>query len=101
LGKTIRTSGKRQWVKHRKITAVKPMEYLCLDIKYLWVAAEQRFYYLLTIIDVYIPVKSLNGFYSAVSEKQMSSTCSVKYSANMVSKVFIYAVPEGNLPGIC
>jgi transposase InsO family protein len=29
------------------------MEYLCLDIKYLWVAAEQRFYYLLTIIDVY------------------------------------------------
>jgi putative transposase len=53
LGKIIRTSGKRQWVKHRKITAVKPMEYLCLDIKYLWVAAEQRFYYLLTIIDVY------------------------------------------------
>lgn len=53
LGKVIRTSGKRQWVKHRKITASKPMEYLCLDIKYLWVQGEQRYYYLLTILDVY------------------------------------------------
>lgn len=53
LGKVIRTSGKRQWVKHRKIEAQKPMEYLCLDIKYLWVEGERRYYYLLTIIDVY------------------------------------------------
>jgi transposase InsO family protein len=53
LGKAIRTNGKRQWVKHRKIKAVKPMEYLCLDIKYLWVHGEKRFYYLLTILDVY------------------------------------------------
>lgn len=53
LGKTIKTNGKRQWVKHRKIKAVKPMEYLCLDIKYLWVHGEKRFYYLLTILDVY------------------------------------------------
>jgi len=53
LGKTIRTNGKRQWVKHRKIQATKPMEYLCLDIKYLWIHGEKRFYYLLTILDVY------------------------------------------------
>jgi len=53
LGKTIKTSGKRQWVKHRKINAIKPMEYLCLDIKYLWIHGEKRFYYLLTILDVY------------------------------------------------
>jgi putative transposase len=53
LGKVIRTSGKRQWVKHRKIQAQKPMEYLCLDIKYLWIEGEKRHYYLLTILDVY------------------------------------------------
>jgi len=53
LGKVIRTSGKRTWVKHRRIEATKPMEYLCLDIKYLWVQGEQRYYYLLTILDVY------------------------------------------------
>ena len=53
LGKTIKTSGKRQWVKYRKINAIKPMEYLCLDIKNLWIHGEKRFYYLLTILDVY------------------------------------------------
>ncbi len=53
LGKVIKTTGKREWVKHRKIEAVKPMEYLCLDIKYLWVDGDKRYYYLLTIIDVY------------------------------------------------
>jgi transposase InsO family protein len=53
LGKVIKTSGKRKFVKHRRITASRPMEYLCLDIKYLWVQGENRFYFLLTIIDVY------------------------------------------------
>ena len=53
LGKVIKTNGKREWVKHRKIEALKPMEYLCLDIKYLWVDGEKRYYYLLTILDVY------------------------------------------------
>jgi transposase InsO family protein len=53
LGKVIKTNGRRQWVKHRKIKACRPMEYLCLDIKYLWVSGEQRWYYLLTILDVY------------------------------------------------
>ena len=53
LGKVIKTQGKRQWVKHRKITADRPMEYICLDIKYVWVHGEQRHYYLLTVIDVF------------------------------------------------
>lgn len=53
LGKVIRTSGKRQFVRHRKIAATYPMEYLCLDIKYIWVEGEKRNYLLLTIIDVY------------------------------------------------
>lgn len=53
LGKVIRTSGKRQFVKHRKIQASYPMEYLCLDIKYIWVSGEKRNYYLLTILDVF------------------------------------------------
>lgn len=53
LGKVIRTSGKRQFVKHRKIIAHYPMEFLCVDIKYVWVQGERRNYYLLTILDVY------------------------------------------------
>lgn len=53
LGKVIKTSGKRQFVQHRKIAANYPMEYLCLDIKYIWVHGDSCWYYLLTIIDVY------------------------------------------------
>jgi transposase InsO family protein len=53
LGKVIRSSGKRKFVQHRKIEATRPMEYLCLDIKYVWVAGESRNYYLLTVLDVF------------------------------------------------
>lgn len=53
LGKVIRTSGNRQFVRHRKITASYPMEYLCLDIKYVYVHADKCNYYLLTILDVF------------------------------------------------
>lgn len=53
LGKVIRTSGKRKWVQYRKILASKPLEYLCLDIKYVWVQGESRWYYLLSIMDVF------------------------------------------------
>ena len=53
LGKVIRTSGKREFVKFRKIKADYPMQYLCLDIKYFWVAGKQKNYYLLSIMDVY------------------------------------------------
>jgi len=53
LGKVIRTSGKRNWVQYRKIDATRPLEYLCLDIKYVWVQGEGRWYYLLSIMDVF------------------------------------------------
>lgn len=53
LGKVIRTSGKRRFVQHRRIKASYPMEYLCLDIKYIYVHADKRNYYLLTILDVF------------------------------------------------
>ncbi len=69
LGKVIKTQGKRQWVKHRKIEAVKPLEYLCLDIKYVWIDGERRFYYLLTVIDVY--TRRVMGWILQKSIKQM------------------------------
>ncbi|HCI55755.1 MAG TPA: hypothetical protein DFI01_07505 [Bacteroidales bacterium] len=53
LGKVISTHGKRDFVKFRKITASRPMEYLCLDIKYIWVRGEKRNYYLLSVMDIY------------------------------------------------
>lgn len=53
LNKTIRTSGKRQFVKFRTINATYSLEYLSMDIKYVWVEGEKRNYYLLTVIDVY------------------------------------------------
>ena len=53
LGKVISTHGKRDFVKFRKITASRPMEYLCLDIKYIWVRGEKKNYYLLSVMDVY------------------------------------------------
>lgn len=53
LGKIIRTHGKREWVKLRKIKANRPMEYLCWDIKYIWVKGERRNYYMLSLMDIY------------------------------------------------
>jgi putative transposase len=53
LGKKIRTKGKRQFVKFRRIHARRPLEHLCLDIKYVWVHGEGRWYYLLSVMDVY------------------------------------------------
>ncbi len=53
MGKVIRSKGKRKWVTYRRIKAAKPMEYLCLDIKYVWVQGEGRWYYLLSIMDVF------------------------------------------------
>ena len=53
MGKIIQCKGQRQWVKYRRIQATKPLEYLCLDIKYVWVHGDGRWYYLLSIMDVY------------------------------------------------
>lgn len=52
-GKRIKTHGKRSFVQFRRINATKPMEYICLDIKYVWVHGERRWYYQLSIMDVF------------------------------------------------
>lgn len=53
LGARIKTTGKRDFVKFRKIVAQYPLEYLSMDIKYVWVEGERRHYYLLTVMDIY------------------------------------------------
>ncbi len=53
FGKTITTTGRREFVKHRKVNAKYPMECICLDIKYIWVNGEKRHYYLLTVMDIF------------------------------------------------
>lgn len=52
-GKVIRTKGRRNFVRFRRIQATRPMECLCLDIKYVWVTGDRRWYYQLAIQDVY------------------------------------------------
>lgn len=52
-GKVIRCKGKRDYVKFRRIEATRVMQYLCLDIKYVWVQGEGRWYYQLAIMDVF------------------------------------------------
>jgi putative transposase len=52
-GTRIKVQGKRKWVNHRRIESKMPMEYLCLEIKYLWVQGDKRWYYQLAIMDVY------------------------------------------------
>jgi putative transposase len=53
LGKVIKTDARREFVQFRKIIANRPMEYLCWDIKYIWVKGERKNYYLLSLIDIY------------------------------------------------
>jgi transposase InsO family protein len=50
-----RTSTKRKdrcWVKWRTISDVAPVEYICMDIKYLYIHGERRYGFLLVIQDV-------------------------------------------------
>ena len=49
----ITTQGRRNFVQFRCIDAQKPLEYLAMDIKYVYIDAEKRFAYLLTVLDVY------------------------------------------------
>ncbi len=52
LGKRISNAEKRRFVKQRRIQAVHPMQYLSMDIKYVYIHGEKRNVYLLTVIDV-------------------------------------------------
>jgi putative transposase len=42
----------RQWVKWRKIIDAKPLDYICMDIKYVYIHGDKRNAYLLAILDV-------------------------------------------------
>jgi transposase InsO family protein len=53
LGTSIRVPGKRTFVRFRTVSPTRPMEYLCMDIKYVYIPEEHRYLYLLTIIDIY------------------------------------------------
>ena len=49
----ITTQGRRNFVQFRCIDAQRPLEYLTMDIKYVYIDEEKRFAYLLTVLDVY------------------------------------------------
>ena len=53
LGTGIRVQGKRNFVRFRVVFPTRPMEYLCMDIKYVYIPEERRHQYLLTIMDIY------------------------------------------------
>src|SRR5690606_10264371 len=52
LGKRISNAEKRRFVKQRRIQAAHPMQYLSMDIKYVYIHGEKRNVYLLTVLDV-------------------------------------------------
>jgi transposase InsO family protein len=49
----ITTQGRRNFVQYRCIDAQRPLEYLTMDIKYVYIDEEKRWAYLLTVMDVY------------------------------------------------
>ena len=71
FGKKIKTNGKRTFVKYRRIKASRPMEYLCLDIKYVKVQGEGRNYYQLAVIDVFSRVIVCWIFQSSIRQKDV------------------------------
>ena len=48
----ISTHGRRNFVQFRCIDAQRPLEYLTMDIKYVYIDEEKRYGYLLTVLDV-------------------------------------------------
>jgi putative transposase len=50
--KIIPATGKREFVKVRKVNAEYPMQYLAMDIKYVYIHGEKRNVFLLTVIDI-------------------------------------------------
>ena len=51
--RTITTTGKRNFVQLRSVNAEYPMQYLCMDIKYVYVHGIKHNIYLLTIMDLF------------------------------------------------
>jgi len=52
LSKIKSGPSQRQWVQWRKIEGAMPLDYICMDIKHVYIHDEKRFAYLLAIIDV-------------------------------------------------
>jgi len=52
LDKIVSGRTKRQWVKWRQIKDAKPLEHICMDIKYVYIHGARRNAYLLAIMDV-------------------------------------------------
>lgn len=46
-------SGKRSFVRYRRVQADYPLQYLCMDIKYVYIHGEGRNAYLLSLLDVF------------------------------------------------
>ena len=68
-GKVISShAGKRQFVKFRKISAQYPLQYLCMDIKYIYIKGQNKYAYLLSLIDVY--TRRIMGYVFKTSIKQ-------------------------------
>jgi transposase InsO family protein len=49
----IKTNGRRNFVKMRKVEADYPMEQLAMDIKYVYIQGERRNVYLLSVMDIF------------------------------------------------
>ncbi len=49
----IATTGRRQFVRTRRIEADNPLQYPVMDIKYVRIQGERRNAYLLTVLDVF------------------------------------------------
>jgi transposase InsO family protein len=68
-GKVIAThTGKRQFIRFRKINAQYPMQHMCMDIKYIYIKGERKFTYLLSLIDIYS--RKIMGYVLKPSIKQ-------------------------------
>jgi putative transposase len=48
----VSTTGKRQFIRYRCIDAKSPLEYLAMDIKYVYIDEEGRWSYLLSVMDI-------------------------------------------------
>jgi transposase InsO family protein len=89
LNKTITTSGPRNFIKFRTVEASYPMEYLSMDIKYIWVEGDKRNYYLLTIMDIYSRKVLEQIFKSSIRKKDVLQMLKRLHDRNSIKGVTI------------
>jgi putative transposase len=87
-GQVIRShAGKRQFVRFRKISAQYPLQYLCMDIKYIYIEGQKKYAYLLSLIDVYS--RRIVGYVFKNSIKQHDVLWLLKHTVGKNQKVSI------------